>query len=226
MAIIMDGVQIIEITVGPDTVHLIGDTVTIFAVHPMSDWTVREFCLPPIYFQDRKYYLKRKLPGPPPYAFRYELAPWHSDLGTESSRVITYDEAYVEQREHDLKIGVKHEFIRNALIPFYPLLGFCWSGFKQRVLGPLGFEPIAITSASILFCLAFFLLEAVFVLYFHLGFFGLIFGSVRWLHFDWFLFLLLPVDCIIRFDHVLRGDESPDGFLEWAWDWLKRRKAR
>jgi hypothetical protein len=223
----MDGFSIVEMNIGPDKVHLVGAHVTIFATRAMPDWTVREFCLPPIYFQGNKYYLRRKLPGPPPYALRYELAPWHSGLGTESSRSITYNEAYVEQRERDFKTGRRDHHLNMGLLPLYPFLGFCWSGFKQRVLGPLGFEPLAITMASIALGLGFFLLEAVFVVGFHMGFIGLILSSERLLLLDRILLLLVPLDCIMRYDHILRGDGSPDGFLEWMFVWLRPgRKER
>ena len=92
-----------EFSVGPDKVRLVGDEVTVFAVRAMPDWTVREFCRVPIHFQGNKYYLLRKTAGPHPYAFQYQLAPWHSDLGAESSRSISYDEAYVAHRDEQFR---------------------------------------------------------------------------------------------------------------------------
>ena len=145
-----------ELEVGPDKIHLIGDEVTVFAMRAMPDWTVREFCQVPIYFQDKKYYLKRKTAGPPPYAFQYQLAPWHSELGAESTRSISYDEAYVAHREEQFRSERRNDLLHPALLCIYPLLGLCWSRFKERFLGPRGFEPVSITEGSILFLFAYF----------------------------------------------------------------------
>ena len=217
----MEQPDITEISIGPDKVLIAGDRVIIYAAQAMTEWTVREFRRPPIFFRDKKYYLIRKTPGPSPYAFIYELEPWPSEFEPESTRVITYDEFYVAERDGDLKTSRRHDLIHVALLPFYPLLGLCWSGFKERVLGPIGFEPAATTAASILVCFSIFLLEGIFVFYMHLGFLGLIFSSERLFRLDWFLLLLLPLDCMIRYGQVLRSAESPDGFLEWAFGWLK-----
>jgi hypothetical protein len=210
-----------ELEVGPDKVHLIGNEVTVFAMRAMPDWTVREFCQVPIYFQDKKYYLKRKTAGPPPYAFHYQLAPWHSGLGEESNRPISYGEAYVAHREEQFRSERRNDHLYPALLSIYPLLGLCWSRFKERVLGPRGFEPVSITEASILLVFACFMLEGVFVCYFRLGFLALVFSREWLLWVDYSLFALLPVDCIIRYGQVLRGDESPQGFLEWAFRWMR-----
>ena len=63
------------------------------------------------------------------------------------------------------------------------------------------------------------MLEGVFILYFHSGFIALfgghaLYSSILWL--DRGLFILLPLDSVLRYDQVLRGSESPDGFLEWV----------
>jgi hypothetical protein len=69
--------------------------------------------------------------------------------------------------------------------------------------------------SSIAICFACSLLEGVFVLYFHAGFLGVVFGSWWLLRLDWVLFFLLPLDCLVRYGHIIRGDDSPAGFLEW-----------
>ena len=212
----------IEMTIGPDTVHVLGEKVTIYATREMPEWTVREFCIPPIHFRGRKYYLKGKHAGPLPYAFRYELAPWYPELGTPSSRVIVYDEDYVAQRERDFKSDGRNEQLHSVLFVFYPLLGFTWSRFKQRVLGPIGFDPINITGASIMLAFAFFMLEGVFVCYFRLGFLALVVSRAWVLWLDYLLFILLPLDCAIRYGHILRHDAAPAGLLEWV---FRRNKS-
>jgi hypothetical protein len=177
----------------------------------------------PIYFNGNKYYLLRKTPGPRPYAFHYHLAPWHSDLGTESTRSIEYNEEYVAQRDARFRSDRRDERIHPALMCVYPLLGICWSRFKVRELGPRGFEPRSITEASIMLLFASWMAEGVFVLYFRLGFFALVLGRMWLLWVDWLLFILLPIDCAIRCGKVLEGEESPPGFLEWAWRMFARK---
>ena len=50
-------------------------------------------------------------------------------------------------------------------------------------------------------------------------------ASLLWL--DWLLFfIILPADCVMRYDRGLRGDESPVGFLEWVYVWLKGKLSR
>ncbi len=212
-----------ELEVGPDKVHLIGNEVTVFAMRAIPDWTLREFCRVPIYFQGNKYYLLRKTPGPRPYAMHYQLAPWHPDLGTESGRSIEYNEEYVAQREAQFRSDRREEHMHPALMCLYPLLGICWSRFKVRALGPRGFEPLSITGASVMLLFACWMAESVFVLYFHLGFLALIFSRVWLLWVDRLLFVLLPIDCAIRYGKVLEGSESPPGFLEWAWRIVARK---
>ena len=43
---------------------------------------------------------------------------------------------------------------------------------------------------------------------------------------DGFLFFAAPADCLVRYSQVLRGDEVPDGFLEWVFRWKQRPDRR
>ena len=104
----------------------------------------------------------------------------------------------------------------------YPLLGLCWSRFKLRVLSPLGFEPVSITGASVMLVFAYFMLEGIFVCYFRLGFLALIFSRSWLLWMDYLLFVLLPIDCAVRYGKILEGQDSPPGFLEWAYKFVFR----
>ena len=201
--------------VGPDMVHIGDEVVTIFALHEMPDWTVREFSIVPIFFRDHKFYLKSKRPGSGDYACAYELAPWYPQLGLESSRIIHYEEDYVAERDREFRLDRKHDHLHSALYAVYPLLGWCWSGFKERVLGRIGFDPVSITEASIMFAFACFMAEAVFVCYFRLGFLALAFSRMWLLWVDYLLFVLLPLDCAVRYGCVISGDTCPPGFLEW-----------
>lgn len=217
---------ITELKIGPDRACISDGKVLVFAIRDMADWTVREFQRRPIYFQGGKYFLKRKTPGPPPYAFTYELAPWAGEPGQESSASITYDEAYVEEREQRHRTDRKHERIYPALLCLYPLLGLAWSGFKERVLGPLGFDPVSITSASTFMIFCIFMLEGIFVFYFHGGLIApfcgrTLYESVLWL--DRALLIVLPMDAAVRYSQVIRGDSCPDGFLEWIFKGMFRK---
>jgi hypothetical protein len=211
----MDLPDITKIAVGSDVVEVGDRTVTVFAMRPMPDWTVREFCIVPIFFRGHKFHLKAKLPGPPPYAWRYELEPWYSELGAESSLKVVYDEEYVTERDADARASQRREHLHAALFVIYPFLGFCWSGFKERVLGPIGFDPVDTTEASIMIGLGLFLAEGVFAFYFRAGFLGVMFSQHILFWLDWVLLVLLPLDCAIRYGHIIRGDSCPAGFLEW-----------
>jgi hypothetical protein len=211
-----------EFTVGPDQVRVGDETITVFAMREMPDWTVREFCIVPIHFRGHKFFLKHKSPGPPPYAFRYELAPWYSALGQESNCPIHYDEEYVADRDRHSRHNRRQDHLHSALFVVYPFLGFCWSGFKERVLGPIGFEPGSITEASVMISVGFWLLEGTFVGAFHVGFLAILFSCwpLTWL--DYLLVFLLPLDSAVRYGQIIAGDASPGGFLEWLFN---RRKA-
>jgi hypothetical protein len=213
--------DITELAVGPDMVHIGDETVTVFAMREMPDWTVREFCIVPIHFRGHKFFLKRKLPGPPPYAFRYELVPWHSALGQESTCPIQYDEDYVAERDRHSRHSRRQGHLHSALFGVYPFLGYGWSGFKERVLGPIGFDPASITEASVMLAIGFWLLEGAFIGAFHMGFLGIVFSSWPLNFLDYLLVVLLPLDCAVRYGQIISGDSVPGGFLEWLFN---RRK--
>ncbi len=211
----MEQPEIIEHIVGPDKVQVGDLTLTIFAMRPMVDWTVREFSIVPIYFRGHKFYLKKKMDGPAPYACRYELAPWYPQLGMESSLSITYDEDYVADRDRYCRADRRNDHLHSALFGIYPLLGFCWSGFKERVLSRIGFDPVDITGGSIFIELGFFMVEGIFFGAFHGGFLTMLFGRRLLFWLDLALLLVLPADCAMRYGQIIRGDSVPAGFLEW-----------
>jgi len=49
----MEQPDITEISIGPDKVLIAGDRVIIYAAQAMTEWTVREFRRPPIFFRDK-----------------------------------------------------------------------------------------------------------------------------------------------------------------------------
>ena len=200
--------------VGSDKVSWFGESVIIHAAREMPDWQIREFCKIPIHFDGRKYYLKRKLRLERPYAMSYELEPWPEDLHEESKLEISYDANYVAQRDRLLLTDKGNDLGRAFLLPFFPFLGFLWSGFKDRKLERFGFNPLSMTTASVLLEFALVVIEVIFLFLFHLGFGQVVFSlATSWL--DFAAFVVLLVDMVVRADQVLRGVELPAGFLEW-----------
>lgn len=207
--------------IGPDRVVCLDDAVLVYAAREMTDWQVREFCRIPIHFRGAKFYVRRKARGEPPFAFCYELAPWPADLFQESKLAIYYDEAYVAQRDAETKTEEVDQLGRVVLLMLYPLLGFLWSGFKDRKLERFGFKPASITAASLYLAFGLLLGEIIFFGFLEQGFLEIALGLPTSL-LDYFLLLALPVDSVVRCSQVLQGIEAPDGFLEWLFRGLRR----
>lgn len=211
--------------VGSDKVSWFGESVIIQAAREMPDWQVREFCKIPIYFDGRKYYLKRKLRLERPYAMSYELETWPEDLHEESKLEISYDAEYVAQRDRLIQADKRNDLGRALLLPFFPFLGFLWSRFKDRELERFGLNPLSMTQASVLLEFALVVIEIIFLFIFHLGFAQVVFGlATSWL--DFTLFVVLLVDTVIRADQVLRDVDLPAGFLEWLVKLVQRTRRR
>src|SRR6185436_762044 len=135
------------LSIGSDKVWFVDGSVIILAAHEM-DWEVRGFSRAAIYFRDKKYFLideERQKRG----RVRYKLAPWPDTLHDLPSSNVTYDEAYVQQREQDCRKAGHIGIARTLAFPFYPLLGFFSSGFKAVILDELGFNAASITKASL-----------------------------------------------------------------------------
>jgi len=208
--------------VGSDVVRVAEDRLIVFARREMIDWKIRQFCVVPIYFRGHKFHLVGKSPGPAPFAYRYELALWHAGVGNESTLAIHYNEDYVAERDQAANREKRYGHLHPALFVFYPFLGFCWTGFKERVLAAIGFDPVEITEASVMFAFAFFMLEGVFVFYFRAGFLGMLFGRSLLFLLDWLLMFIVPLDCAMRFGRLIFHDSVPPGFMEWL---FRRRGA-
>lgn len=197
--------------IGPDQVFIEDDAIVILARHEIRDWQVREFARQAIFLQGNKYFLRRRVRVRPPFAFRYELSPWPEDYREPLRESFVYDEAFVRERDRHAGREQVHIVVWYILVPLSPLLGLCWSRFKERVLQPAGFPAISITSASTMFT---FLVAIAYGIW--LGYLGgwTVRGCVLW--------LVLLLDCGVRYGQVIRGDDVPDGFLEWAFRPLLR----
>jgi hypothetical protein len=183
-----------ELFVGSDKVVIEGDHVVIHATEAM-DWRLREFSKVPIWFREQKYDLRSKRAGQAPRAFIYELVPWPEDLhGAASSQSVFYDEDYVKERNRLARSVRGHDRMYPVLAPFYPLLGFAWSDFKNTTLARCGFDPEAITSASVYLTMVLFMVESFFTTRAGCGIVTMCFGSRSYLIYDLGLMVLLGVD--------------------------------
>lgn len=205
------------IKIGSDEVEFDGDAVLIRACHKMGDWEVRGFFRSPIWFQERKYFLYSEDAASAPFAVRYKLLPWPEILGQESPTSFVYDESFVGERDRQLRARTREGHFKILLMPLYPFLGWAWSGFKERVLSPAGFEAKSITDASIMvqFCLT--LTQGVYIGWLHGGVFQFFWKQgTAWFLADLFLFFALFSDVLVRFTQRLTNEEVfPYGFLEW-----------
>ena len=203
--------------VGSDTVCLEDDRLVIHAAKPM-DWPVREFKRVPIYFQNRKYYLRAKIEAESPHAIRYELWPWTDEHGSASTLFIVYDESYVQERDAAWKTERRREFLRLALLPVYPLVGLFWSPLKRRVGLAVGFEPASLTKASVALVFNLSVAQGIFVGWLRGGLVMALFSDGRLLWADWILLALLAPDTVMRYSGLLRSEtEYHLGFCEWLW---------
>lgn len=210
-------------SVGTDRVCLSGDRLIIEAAAPM-DWPVREFCRVPIYFEGRKFHVRRVTDGIAPIARRYELWPWPVDLHDQAPRVVIYDLTYVKERDEAARARRGANRWHLALLPFFPFLGLCWSGFKSRVLMQAGFEPRSITSASIALVFFLFIVEGIFVGWLHLGLLMWFLQNANLRAADFVLTAVLLADVVLRYSQHLKLDvDQPWGFCEWLWP-RKRKK--
>jgi len=203
-----------SVKIGSDRVIFRGGSVIVYASRLMEDWQVREFCQIPVFFRGRKYHIKRKSRVDPPYVLAYELELWPAEYQGESTLSITYDERYVNQRDQQSRTEGREEFTHLALLAVYPLLGFLWSDFKDRRLERFGFQPRSITEASLYVQVAFVACELVFLALARTGFFDAVFQRAG-TPVDLLLLLVCVADLMARGSQMFRGDERPDGFLEW-----------
>jgi len=209
--------------VGSDRVRLGAGQMVVDAAARM-DWPVREFSQVPVYFEGRKYFVFAERKAVPPFVARYELHPWPDNLHDQSGRTVFYDEGYVAERDEMAKRRRRFDRLHFLLFPFYPLLGLCWSGFKNRVLQPMGFEPRSITWASVILMFNLCLVEGIFVGWLQGGLLLWWFADGRWRVLDQVLVWLLALDSILRCHQLLKWDVQEHlGFCEWLWPRKRKR---
>ncbi|TAK99652.1 MAG: hypothetical protein EPO07_10675 [Verrucomicrobia bacterium] len=214
----------VVIHVGSDRVVVGEDSVVIEAAEAM-DWPVREFCRVPVFFEGRKFYVRKATPAAAPFKKRYELCPWPAAPCEESNRCVNYDATYVAERDELAKTQRRFDRVHFWLLPFYPLLGFCWSGFKNRVLLRIGFEPRSITSWSLRLEFALLMAEGIFVGWLRGGLLVWWLGHGRWRDVDLALTALAAADIALRWSREQNWDvQAHWGFCEWLWPGRRRRK--
>lgn len=212
----------IIIQVGTDRVCVGSEGVVIEARQPM-DWPVREFCRVPIHFEGRKYFVRSSGEAVAPYARRYDLWPWPADQPEQTTRVVVYDAAYAAERDAMARARRSGDRWHFILLPFFPFLGLCWSGFKNDVLMKAGFEPRSITSASIALVFNWLIIEGIFVGWLRGGMLMWFLGNGNLRGVDLLLTVLLFADVVLRYGQHLQSDvDRPWGFCEW----LQPRKRK
>jgi hypothetical protein len=215
--------------VGPDRVTVTDRELIIEARHAMPDWEVREMNPIPVYFGESKYCLLQKRKAQPPYAVRYVLRPWPEGQTISAKSFHTYDAEAVAEREDCLQNERFDEVLRALLLPFYPLLGFLWSGTQRRLMR-FGFVPHSITGASIFTAFALLFAQGVFAMILmnsRYGIGGLIRAMAREdsLHLgpiaipfsllDLLLSAALLIDLPARYRRYCHEDQWAGGVLEW-----------
>lgn len=190
---------------GPDLIQVESGALVVYSPRDMAEWVVREYSRPIIWIRDRRYYLRCREPLAGPFRWRYVLFPWPDEEPCNSASPIFYSDDYVAGRERALGLDRAAWVGHCLLLPFYPLLGFLWSGLKER-LATVGFNARSVTSLSLALQLGLVMLLGIFVGY--LGFWSVERGL---------LLALLGLDLVLRYDGVLHGDRRPLGFLEWCW---------
>lgn len=210
-----------ELFIGTDKVIVGEDLVVIHATEAM-DWPIREFCKMPIWFCGQKFYLRSKRAGQSSRGMIYELAPWPEDFhGGESPQCVCYDEEYVRERNRLAGSVRRHDRMYPVLMPFYPFLGLAWSDFKNTTLARCGFDPEAITSASVYLTIVCFMVQSFFTTRAGCGILTFFLGRSYFIY-DWALMMLIGIDILIRYTHSLKGslNSSTDrhlGFFQWIW---------
>jgi hypothetical protein len=190
--------------IGPDLVRIEAGALVIYSSRDMPDWSVREFSQPVIWFQEQKFFLCGKESIAGPRRWRYVLSLWPEHERQPPPYAIFYCEEYVAQREQACRLAFAFASGRCLLLPFYPLLGFLWSGLKDRLV-PCGFGPRSMTSLSLGIQFGAFVIFGT-----SIGYLG--FWSVR----NVLLLVALGLDLLMRYDFLLRDHPREFGFAEWC----------
>ena len=186
---------------GPCTVWFDDRYLVIDSTVPVPDFVFREFARIRVYYASKFYCLiDRSQSSGRKTLYRYVLAPWPG--AEQPGRTIDFDEDYVDHLVGSRKRAGRELWLYSLIIPFYPVLGFCWTA-QKRYLRRIGFEVKSLSGLSNMvgFCL----------------------GLMSWIFFIlsglWTLViigLVLFIDSAVRFSRSLRGDDSiPPGFYEW-----------
>lgn len=209
------------VEVGPDVVLYFGEKIVVCAVKEMPEWETKESSRPAIEFEDKRYYLSRKLRGDEDRPIRYELAPWPDFAGVRPKVVIVYDEDYVALRDGAFKKIRPADGHKTNWRFLYPLLGFAPASFKEEVLEPHGINPLRVSLITCMGAYVFFMAELICLFFFSFGIFQKFFTPLIWL--DYLCVVLLPFDSAVRFYQILNRERYPDGFFEWLPKFLQRR---
>lgn len=193
------------IRIGPDEVHLFEGGCVILSLADM-DWQIREFCRVPIWFRETKYYLHYKEFDEDRQKFAYHLHHWPADHAQASPEEVFYNIEYIQARDLESANHRKKSRWLLFLRPFYPLLGYAWSDYKNRVLVPVGFRPDSITRMSVFVSFLVAYVTGIFA-----GWLGQGEPIVMWS-----IMLTFALDCSVRYTQSQYMDvEHHWGFFEW-----------
>jgi hypothetical protein len=223
------------VKIGPDRVTIKSDEVIIDAKREMPDWQVREFNVIPIFFEEQKYYLVHKTKAEKPYAVRYILRPWVNGQFDAARISLGYDVHSVTERDAGCRGERNADLAYAFLLPFYPFIGFLWSGTQNR-LAAFGFIPRTITNLSVFVAFLVAFCEVAFTSISinasarsgHLMIGGILKMFLPWsavrvgplaISVGWFdiaIFVLFAIDAIMRHTYAGRDDQWHCGFMEWV----------
>ncbi len=198
-----------DLTIGSDSVLFKEGEVVIYSSYDMEDWKVTSYRKAAIVFKDKTYFLVSKSMMEDG-TFRYKLREWPEDHVDLPSQSIVYDEEYVAERNDYYIKAERLKKVSILMIVIQPLLGFLTSSQKRKLQKEYGIEPVAVTNYSLFLeylCLV--SLSSSYVI----QIFTRIFPS--WFNYAPVVILVLLVDTIIRYHHILGESVYPYGFYEW-----------
>jgi hypothetical protein len=191
--------RVFESIAGVDSIRRDGPRLVLFSPDPMPEWKVGNYRKTAIHFRGARYAVvsTRPVVG----GHEYVLDPWPLRPNELAGTEITYDEAYVRERQADLAELRKRRKQFWMIVPVWPLLGFLPIGLKEETRMRFGLEPISATHRSVLLEIVAFVLMS-----------GLLIGGVESLSLP---IVFIVIDLVMRVTILFDDSYPPYGFWEW-----------
>jgi hypothetical protein len=208
-----------------DTVTRDGDRLVVRSAHANAAWRVGRYRRVLVHFRGARYAVVGA--SPEQGGHRYTLEPWVAPVNELPSLEVTYDEAYVREREADFLEQRKRHRQAWVLLPVWPLLGFLPRGVKTLLQERFGLEPVTATRRSVVFEMA--------LLLFLLVYLVVPVPGVAWLG---VAYPVILIDALMRSAILFEDSSEPFGVFEWvlhpevvtlvwrAWRTFRERKKR